>query len=109
MIREDAIKKMLVINLAVVYATVQFVVTNMAGSLISIELQHEIYPPRIFWLYLITTAVMFPVMVRVMRRTVRSYLREIEPKLMKKEFFCMLTLSLLCFGLMAFYDSVISS
>ena len=103
-LKDSVVKKLLILNLAVVYAVAQFMAVNMIGSMIGDGPAVEAYPPDIFWLFVATTAVMFPIVSGMMRHTVYSYLKEIERGVMNMEFACIFTFSVFFFSLVFIYN-----
>ena len=106
-IRENAIKKLLAVNLAGVYAAVQFMLVNMAAPFVGAGTPDEVYPPAILGLFLGSTAALFPIAARMMRHTVRCYLRQTEPQLMKREFLWVFFASMAYFALLIFYNTTV--
>lgn len=107
LIRENTVKKLLVVNLAVIYAAVQFMIVNTAAPLIDARPMEEMYPPYVFWLYAGTTAVMLPAAAGSMRGTVRAYLRDTEPGIVRKGFTWTLICSMAFFALLVFYNAAV--
>ena len=86
MIREHAIKKMLVVNLTIVYAAVQFMFVNLVRPVFAEPASYGVYSTGSFWMYVLSAAVMFPLVALMMHRTVRAYFRQTEVKAMGREF-----------------------
>ena len=107
-IAEPLMKKILIVTLVIFYATTQYLTVNIL-TLLFLEQEYaytEIYFPVAFWLFIATTAVMFPIAARFIGTVVRDFIREIEPKNMKKDFLCVLFASFLYFILMFSYTSL---
>ena len=60
LIRDLAIKKLLVVNLAVFYAATQYMLVHLITPFFPDGNVPGIYPPQMFWAYVITSAVLFP-------------------------------------------------
>ena len=85
-IKEEAIKKLIVLSLGIYYAATQFMVVNIILAFFDEETTNEVYSPLAFKLFVLTALAMFPVMAYVLHRVVREYLLEIEGRHMKREF-----------------------
>ena len=101
---EPVIKKILVVFLVVFYSSTQYMVVNQFFPLFPNEQMTELYEPPMFFLYFITTAIFFPVAGLLMKRTLRDYFQEIEPKNIQKEFKTILMFTLLYFTMMFLFS-----
>lgn len=107
LLKEPLVKKLLVLYLAVFYAASQYwLVIATLPLLNGGHFSNEIYSIQCLFLYTITSAVMLPPAVLVFSRVVRDFIREIEAKSMKREFFLTMFSTLACFVLMVYYSSV---
>lgn len=98
-VKEPGIKKTVVINIVVFYASAQYMLVNM---LINLFPQENIYGVWVYCLqdivcYLVTGIILFPVVAKMMAGTVRTYLYEIGEEYMKQEFHNILLISFLYF------------
>lgn len=108
LLREAPVKKLLVIYLVMFYAAGQYWLVNSTLPLLNGgNFTDEIYTVYDLLLYAVTTAVMLPPAVLVFIRVVRDFIREIEAKNMKREFFLVMFSTMVCFALMIYYNSVI--
>lgn len=107
LLKEPLVKKLLVLYLAVFYAASQYwLVIATLPLLNGGHFSNEIYSVRCLFLYAAATAVMLPPAVLAFSRVVRDFIREIEAKSMRREFFLTMFSTLACFGLMVYYSSV---
>lgn len=89
-IRENIIKKMIVIIFALFYAATQYMVVNLftvTGD--------EIYSFRTVLLFLCSAAILFPICAVILFKAVKPYIEKIEPKNMKVEFCLILSITVL--------------
>ena len=109
LVRESMFKKLIVFFFVLFYAIVVFIMANMFHSYFLSKSQAVLfaYNKIILSLYAGITAVLLPVMLIFVLRPLGAYLREIEPKNMKREFF-ILIFSTLLFVVVSFYCDRIS-
>lgn len=107
LVKEASVKKILVINLTLFYATTQYMVVNLFYPLFPIEfVQAEVYATPIFWLFVITTLLFFPIGYYFMNHIVREYLQEMNPNKMTKEFRNVQIITVLYLCMMLFYATM---
>lgn len=107
LIKEHAVKKLLVVNLAVVYAVVQFITVNLVTVYSNGAVDGSVYSPMDFYGYCVTTVIYFPVTAAIMQRVVKRYLKNADPSLMMREFLCVFILSLVYIVTLIVYYSII--
>ncbi|MCD8130252.1 MAG: GHKL domain-containing protein [Lachnospiraceae bacterium] len=86
LVSEAAIKKILVLLLALIYAFTQYAIVNLIGSLLPEEMRSEIYSGSYLFLFAATAAVMFPLSALGMKKVVSNYIRGLDEQNMRKEF-----------------------
>ena len=92
LVREHLMKKLIVIYIVIFYAALIFWLTNLVGAVLEPLLPDfapgmlKVYNPRYLVFYLMSYVTVLPVFVIFLRRYVSSFLREIEPERMKREF-----------------------
>lgn len=107
LLKEPLVKKLLVLYLAVFYAASQYwLVIATLPLLNGGHFSNEIYSIQCLFLYAVTSVVMLPPAVLAFSRVVRDFIREIEARSMKREFFLTMFSTLACFALMVYYSSV---
>lgn len=106
LLRVQAIKKVLTINLVVFYAATEYLLVNFITP-ITDETYSTVYLPVHLLLYVACTAVLFPVMAWMMGKIMRPYLSEIEPQNLKRGFWSMIAVSVLSFCIIFVYSSSI--
>ncbi len=104
-IRAEAVKKLIVLVLALFYAATQYLLVNLASPLFPMGELPDAYPPLTLLLYAVTAAVMFPPAALMMRGTVRDYLAEMELSGIRREFRAVLSVTLLYFVMLVLYSS----
>ncbi|MBS4915954.1 MAG: GHKL domain-containing protein [Clostridiales bacterium] len=105
LIRDLAIKKLLVVNLAVFYAATQYMLVNLITPLFPDGDVPGVYRPQGFWAYVITSAILFPLASWAFYRTVRSYLEEIDPQNIRRELSVIVCVSVIYVVLVVFITS----
>ena len=92
LVREHIMKKLLVIYIIIFYAALIFWLTNLVGSIWDPLFPRfpddtlSVYLPKHLAFYLLSYVTILPVFVIFLRRYVSSFLREIEPQRLKREF-----------------------
>ncbi len=92
LVREHFMKKLLVIYIVIFYAALMFWLTNLIGTISDPLFPSfapgllKVYHPKFLAFYLLSYVTILPVFVIFLRRYVSSFLREIEPRRMKREF-----------------------
>lgn len=99
-IREQWMKKMLVVFLTLVYAVTQFLIVNLAPFLK--DKTTDVFSLSTVLLFAATTAILFPIWAWMMKKAVREYLAEIEMSNIRREFVLILAVTLLYFALLLF-------
>ncbi len=102
----EAVKKLVVLVLALLYAAAQYLLVNLALSLLPDAVLPEVYPPVTLALYALTAAVMFPPFAVLMRRAVGAYLAEMEVENIRREFGILLTVTFLYLAILMLYASI---
>lgn len=108
LIRDAVIKKLLVFSLVLFYATTQFWLVNLYMCFIEPP-RAEItgpYPAGVLLLYVVIAAVLLPLMLATVICPVRDFIREIEPKQMRREFCISLLSTMVYFVLMTCINSI---
>ncbi|MCC8140655.1 MAG: GHKL domain-containing protein [Lachnospiraceae bacterium] len=105
-VRDSAEKKLFVVFLTLLYAMTQYVLANLFQAILGGRVSAEIYSPMDFTLYVVTTLVMFPLMVLLMWKVIRNYLGEIDFQNIRREFGATILLSLLYFVMLMVYSSI---
>jgi len=106
-IKEEQIKKLIVLSIVIYYAATQFMIVNIILAFLGEEGTQEVYSPLVFKLFVVTALVMFPIMAYVLRKVVREYLLEIEGRHMKRELGLLLTVTG-CYFIVIFIYATIS-
>ncbi len=93
LVRENHMKKLLVIYIVIFYAALIFWLTNLVGTILDPFFPRfngalTVYLPKHLAFYLLSYVTVLPVFVIFLRRYVSSFLREIEPERMRREFRC---------------------
>lgn len=88
-IKEDLIKKLIVVCFAILYSATQFMLVNIFT--INVSVKGDIYPLYVFIMFVVTSVVLYPIFIYILTKVMRPYLIEIEPKNMKSEFAQILT------------------
>lgn len=92
LVRENYMKKLLVIYIVIFYAALIFWLTNLVGTILDPLFPRfpdgtlTVYLPKHLAFYLLSFVTVLPVFVIFLRRYVSSFLREIEPERMRREF-----------------------
>lgn len=87
-VREAVLKKMIVICFALFYAAAQYMTVNLFTDVAFPG--GDVYPPKVVLLYAVSAAVLFPAFTVLLRKAVKPWLAEINPKNMKAEFILLL-------------------
>lgn len=106
-IREHAIKKLLVVDFALVYAVVQYMTVSIATNLLHDDANDGVYSIVTLLCYVVSTLVYLPPMALMMGRTVKKYLKSMEARLVRREFLWVFVLSLAYIAVIVYYDTVI--
>ncbi len=91
-VRENIMKKLLVVYIIILYAALIYWLSNRFEKLMEPRFAdwggdiRAVYDPTYIMFYPASMATIFPVVFVFMRRSVASFLREIEPERMKREF-----------------------
>ena len=107
LIREHFIKKLLVVDFALVYAVVQYMTVSIATNLLHDDGYDGIYSLITFLCFAVSALVYLPPMALMMARTVKKYLQSMEARLVRREFLWVFILSLVYIGVIIYYDTVI--
>ena len=107
LIREHFIKKLLVVDFALVYAVVQYMTVSIATNLLHDDGYDGIYSLITFLCFAVSALVYLPPMALMMARTVKRYLQSMEARLVRREFLWVFILSLVYIGVIIYYDTVI--
>ena len=107
LIREHFIKKLLVVDFALVYAVVQYMTVSIATNLLHDDGYDGIYSLITFLCFAVSALVYLPPMALMMARTVKKYLQSMEAWLVRREFLWVFILSLVYIGVIIYYDTVI--
>ncbi len=86
LIREKAIKKLLVLVIVEFYATTQFWLVNLFLPFIPYGMNGYVYSVAAVLMYVLTMAVLLPVVVLVVMRPMAKFLRETDAGEMTREF-----------------------
>ncbi len=92
LVRENYMKKLLVIYIVIFYAALIFWLTNLVGTIWDPLFPDfapgllKVYLPKYIAFYLLSFVTVLPLFVIFLRRYVSSFLREIEPERMRREF-----------------------
>lgn len=92
LVREHIMKKLLVIYIVIFYAALIFWLTNLVGSIWDPLFPRfpddtlSVYLPKHLAFYLLSFVTILPLFVIFLRRYVSSFLREIEPQRLRREF-----------------------
>ena len=92
LVRENYMKKLLVIYIVIFYAALIFWLTNLVGTIVDPLFPRfpdgtlTVYLPKHLAFYLLSFVTVLPVFVIFLRRYVSSFLREIESERMRREF-----------------------
>lgn len=105
-IEERAIKKMIVLNLVVFYASTQYMIVNLFAPLITSNDLMEVYSTAYFVLFFVSTVVLFPMTGLMMRKVVYQYMQEIDPDNMQREFRWAVSISVFSIIMMCIYATV---
>ena len=114
LVREAVVKKVMVFFCVMFYAASQYLLANWLGTILdSLLINTPLYQPYVpvynmqaMLLYLITAAVLLPVVRAVVIRPLREFNREIRPENMKREFLIVI-LSTVVFFIMISYFSIV--
>lgn len=82
--KEGVIKKLIAISFSLIYAATQYMLVNLFTE--NAETVSDVYPMSTVILYIIVTAVLFPIFFLIVCKAVKPYLEKIEPRNMKSEF-----------------------
>ena len=91
-VRENVMKKLLVVYVVILYAALIYWLSNGFAVLMQPYFGNwsagylSVYGPSYLILYAITLVTLFPLVCLFMRRSVAAFLREIEPARMRREF-----------------------
>lgn len=107
LIREHFIKKLLVVDFALVYAVVQYMTVSIVTNLLHDDANDGVYSIVTLLCYVVSTLVYLPSMALMMRRTVKRYLESMEARLVWREFLWVFILSAAYVGVIVYYDTVI--
>ena len=107
--RAEAVKKVIVLILAVFYAATQFLLVNMTSPMIAGAEQPDSYPPATLALYAVTAVVLFPAAAHMMHSAVKDYLAEVDMKYIRREFLVIVFVTVLYFGVLILCSSVSDS
>ena len=111
LVREALLKKVLVVFTVMLYGAVQYWLINMIDSPSrALPLYHNaplyFYDEVVVLEQLALMAVLLPLELTVVIRPLWEFIREIEPKRMRREFAIAVTSTTACFGLMIYCDTV---
>ncbi len=108
LVRETVMKKLLVFAVVVFYSVAVFVLVNMLDSIFRSTEYSGVYAYDGFYVFLygIVTVLLLPLLLIVVIRPLREYIREIEPRNMRREFLIAIFSTLFYFCL-EFYCSTI--
>ena len=108
LIRDAVIKKLLVFSIVLFYAATQYLLVNLAMCFIQLpepSLSGS-YPIGVLLMYAVSAAVLLPLMLGVVIRPIRDFIREIEPKQMRREFCLSLLSTIVYLGLMFCFSNI---
>ena len=109
LVREAAIKKLLVFFIALFYAATQYWLVNLGMCFIQFPTAVEItgfYSFGTLQMYAVTAAVLLPSMIGAVIRPLKDFLRESEPKQMRREFRLVLISLAVYFVMMICFSSI---
>ena len=109
LVRESLLKKLMVFFIVLFYAASEFVLVNVIHSFIYPGLPDTTaypYTPSFLLLYAASTALLLPLMLAVVIRPLKEYIRIIEPQNMKREFFSGSFSTFMYFVLMSYCDTL---
>ena len=107
MVRETSIKKALVFSVAVFYAVAQFFLVNalLPYLPLSADTERFVYSQGGLVLYAATTALLLPLTLVTLIRPLGEYIREIEPRNMRREFIIVTASTSVYFALTLYCDT----
>ena len=106
-VRETPIKKVLVFSVVLFYAVTQFFLVNTFLPYLPLSMDPEgfVYSQGGLVLYAATTVLLLPLTLVAMIRPLGEYIREIEPRNMRREFFAVTVSTLVYFVLTLYCDT----
>ena len=107
MVRETLIKKVLVFSVVLFYAVSQFFLVNTLLPYLpwSTDPEGFVYSQNGLVLYAATAVLLLPLMLAAVIRPLGEYIREIEPRNMRREFFALTVSTLIYFVLTLYCDT----
>lgn len=114
LVREAVVKKVMVFLCVMFYAASQFFLVNWLDTILdNLLINTPLYQPytpvyniQSMLLYLITAAVLLPIMLAVVIRPLREFNREIRPENMKREFLVAIFSTVAFFVMIGYVSSV---
>ena len=111
LVRESVIKKLLVFFVVMFYAAMQYCFVNAVNGSLSvffhISVQHggrEVYSLYGLMLYIISDAVLLPLMTAFIMRVIREYINEVETYNMRREFSVLIVSTIIFITMMVCVD-----
>ena len=104
-VKESGIKKIIMVNLVIFYASAQYMLVNMMRGAFPEEnsMVRCVYDRTDLICYIITEVLLFFPMAKIMSSVVRSYMYKIREEYIKQEFKSIVLISCLYFGQMFSY------
>lgn len=113
LVRESVMKKILVFLIVMFYAVTNFVLVNVSYSVIFTynepDTTYYPYTERFLLLYAAAALLLLPLMLTVVMRPLKEYIRIIEPENMKREFFVVTVSTISNFIIMIYCDTVMGN
>ncbi len=112
LVRESLLKKILVFFIVLFYAVTEFVMVNGIHAILNPDgIDTTVYPytESFLLLYAVTTVFLLPIMLAAVIRPLKEYIREIEPRNMRREFFIAVFSTLVYFAMTIYCETIIGS
>ncbi len=104
-IREEAVKKFTVAFLVLFYASMQFFLVNLLGTLFPEKMVSDTYSLVYLILYFVSALIFLPILAIILKKLVTDYFVEMEIESIKREFKILLIISILHFAILVFYGT----
>lgn len=105
-VKESPLKKLIILFLAVTFASVQFCLSNILMDILPLAKQDDIYNDATLAAYALITIFMLPPALILMRQPVRRYINIIEPAGLKPDLAFLTAVLILYLLLNALYSSL---